>query len=87
MITKLDESAGDLVSALSSKEREALVGLVVGAFARAGIALPQYTGDLWNSGVIHRSATCSPVISSASTPTYCKSAGNLPGRRTDGRRT
>jgi cell wall-associated NlpC family hydrolase len=51
MITELDESGGDLVSALSSKEREALLGLVVGAFARVGIALPQYTGDPWNSAV------------------------------------
>jgi hypothetical protein len=51
MITELDESGGDLVSALSSQEREASRGLVVWAFARLGIALPQYTGDLWNSGV------------------------------------
>ncbi len=51
MITELDGPGGDLVSALSSRAREALPGLVVRPAARAGIALPQDTGDLWNSGV------------------------------------
>ncbi len=51
MITELDGPGGDLVSALSSRAREALPGLVVRAAARAGIALPQDTGDPWNSGV------------------------------------
>ena len=43
-------------------------GLVVWAFAQEGIALPHYTGDLWNSGVHVPRATWSRAIWSSSSP-------------------